>query len=102
MTILGIDVSKAKLDVCLLRENDTTVETCFENNVEGFAQLQHWLTKQVTAPIPACLEATGAYSEAIATYLYQQGHTVSVVNPARIKAYAASQLRRNKTDKLDA
>jgi len=38
----------------------------------------------------------------LAVYLYQGGHDVSVVNPARIKAYAARRLRRNKTDKADA
>jgi len=32
----------------------------------------------------------------------ERGHQVSVVNPARIKAYAHSQLTRNKTDQLDA
>jgi transposase len=34
--------------------------------------------------------------------MYQHGYTVSVVNPSRIKAYAKSQMRRNKTDTLDA
>jgi transposase len=48
------------------------------------------------------MEATGSYYELVADFLHEQGVTVSVVNPARIKAYAASQLSRNKTDKLDA
>jgi transposase len=38
----------------------------------------------------------------VARYLYEAGYRVSVVNPARIKGYADSQLQRNKTDKLDA
>jgi transposase len=48
------------------------------------------------------LEATGTYSEAPALALYQAGHIVSVVNPAAIKAFAASRLSRIKTDKVDA
>jgi transposase len=48
------------------------------------------------------LEATGAYGEALAEYLYQAGYRLSVVNPARIKGYGLAQLARNKTDKLDA
>jgi transposase len=52
--------------------------------------------------VHVCLEATGSYGEAVAAYLHHQGYTVSVVNPARIKGYAASQMLRNKTDKLDA
>jgi transposase len=38
----------------------------------------------------------------ISLTLYQAGHLVSVVNPARIAAYANSQLARNKTDAVDA
>jgi len=48
------------------------------------------------------MEATGAYGEALATYLCDAGHVVSVVNPAIIKAYAESHLSRAKTDKADA
>ena len=50
----------------------------------------------------ACLEATGQYGEAVAEYLFECGHQVSVVNPARIKRYGESKLHRNKTDKADA
>lgn len=38
----------------------------------------------------------------LAMYLHTAEHCVSVVNPARIKAYAQSQLARNKTDRYDA
>jgi len=48
------------------------------------------------------MEATGQYGDGVAEYLYQHGQQVSVVNPARIKHYGNSQLRRNKTDKADA
>jgi transposase len=34
--------------------------------------------------------------------LYERDYPVSVVNPARVKAYADSQLQRNKTDRQDA
>jgi transposase len=49
-----------------------------------------------------CLEATGQYGDGVAEYLHEKGCMVSVVNPARIKHYACSKLRRNKTDKADA
>jgi transposase len=52
--------------------------------------------------VHACLEATGAYGDALAVYLHEQAHTVSVVNPAAIKAYAQSHLSRTKTDRVDA
>ena len=52
--------------------------------------------------VHACLEATGTYSEALAIYLYDSNHLVSLVNPAAIKAYAGAELSRTKTDKVDA
>ncbi len=48
------------------------------------------------------MEATGQYGDAVAAFLYAAGCTVSVVNPARIKAFAASRLSRQKTDQTDA
>jgi transposase len=99
--ILGIDVSKDKLDVALLQE-EHCLHKVITNNPKGFEQLGHWLKNRKTGEVHACLEATGQYGDAVARYLYQEGHQVSVVNPARIKAYATSQLSRNKTDKSDA
>src|SRR4030066_1268485 len=48
------------------------------------------------------MEATGIYWEAVAEYLAAQGMTVSVVNPAQIKAFGASRMVRTNTDKVDA
>jgi transposase len=48
------------------------------------------------------MEATGNWGLDLADFLHAQGMRVSVVNPARIKAYGASELARNKTDQLDA
>ena len=99
--VLGIDISKDKLDVDLL-VNGKHMHNVFDNQAQGHQQLVQWVKKQGLATVHACMEATGKYGEAIAEYLYAQGFSVSVVNPARIKAYGQSQLRRNKTDKADA
>jgi transposase len=48
------------------------------------------------------MEATNSYGFALAHFLTAQGYKVSVVNPKQIKAFAESDLKRNKTDKLDA
>ena len=61
-----------------------------------------WLLKHGGKGCAVCLETTGRYGEAVAEALYAAGFRVSVVNPARIRGYADAQLRRNKTDKLDA
>ena len=102
MVIVGIDVAKEQIDVCLLRMDNQTDHQTFANTRKGIRQLQSWMKPNPTSSIHICLEATGVYGELLAETLYQNGYRVSVVNPARIKAYARSQLRRNKTDKLDA
>lgn len=99
---LGIDVSKQWLDVALLREGLPTEKGHFDNNDKGFRQLQHFLKKRKVKALHACLEATGYYGMGIALFLHQAEYVVSVVNPARIKAYAESQLSRTKTDAADA
>jgi transposase len=48
------------------------------------------------------MEATGVYWEAVAEVLAAHGMTVSVINPAQIKAFGASRMVRTKTDKVDA
>jgi transposase len=98
---LGLDISKDSfhLELCL---NNKLRHRRFANRKEGFAELSVWLAKQKAPLVHACLEATGPYSEALALYLHQQGHTVSVVNPAQIKAFGQSELLRNKDDRPDA
>lgn len=101
-SVLGIDVSKAKVDVALVITEQKPKSNSFDNNKVGFGKLQRWLQKQSQAPVSVCMEATGRYSEAIAEYLHAQGHRVSVVNPSRLHAYGRSKLSRSKTDKADA
>ncbi len=48
------------------------------------------------------MEATGPYSEILATSLVLGGWQVGVVNPARIKGFSQGELARNKTDRADA
>lgn len=101
-SILGIDISKLKFDVALLLENGKFKHKVLPNTEAGFRQLSAWLSKQKVERVHACLEATGTYGEALATDLSDAGHVVSIVNPAMIKAYAASHLSRTKTDRADA
>jgi transposase len=99
---LGIDVSKLKFDARLSHGGGKFRHRVFPNAPAGFAQLSAWLMKHTAARVHACLEATGAYGEALSTYLDEAGHVVSVINPAAIKAYGESHLSRAKTDKADA
>jgi len=100
--ILGIDVSKDKVDVALFDGKQAMGSGLFANTQAGFKKLNKWLNNKGAGEVWVCLEATGRYGEGLAEYFYEAGHQVSMVNPARIKKYAESQLRRNKTDQIDA
>jgi transposase len=100
--ILGIDISKAKFDVALMVAGKVKKTHVFENAPEGFQALSTWLLKQDIASASACMEATGCYGDELATWLYDQGYVVSVVNPAQINSFSGAQLKRAKTDKADA
>ena len=102
LPILGIDISKAKFDVALLVGSKVKKTRVFDNHLTGFKALSLWLIKHDITHLQACMEATGSYGDALATYLYDQGFEVSVVNPAQIKSFSGAQLMRAKTDKADA
>lgn len=102
LSIIGIDISKLKFDVCLILQTGKFRHKVFPNTAVGFSQLSAWLLKQKLQRVHACMEATGTYAEPLALYLHEAGQIVSVVNPAKIKAYAQSHLSRTKTDKVDA
>jgi transposase len=100
--IVGIDVSKLKLDVCLII-NDKPKFNIFQNTSEGFPKLLTWINlkcQDFEKPV-FCMEATGSYMEEIAEFLYDNGFGVSIVNPLLIKKKNA-KLHSNKTDKADA
>jgi len=98
---LGIDISKERFDAALFG-NEKYLVADFENSKSGFKKLFNWLKKHKAKQCPACMEATGRYGEQLAEALHAKGHAVSVINPAAIKRYAESRMRRNKTDREDA
>jgi transposase len=100
--VLGIDIAKVKFDVALLRSDGKLRRKSCPNTPAGFAELTQWLGRQGAPLVHAALEATGTYGDALAHYLHDAGHVVSVLNPAVTHAFAASQLARAKTDRIDA
>lgn len=98
---IGVDIAKATFDVALYQDGRYQLGH-FANDQAGFKKLSKWLKKRQAVGCHVCIEATGRYGYGLALFLHEAGYRVSVVNPARIKAYADSQLKRNKTDTEDA
>jgi len=100
--VLGIDVGKSKLHVCLLLPLGKSRAKSIDNTSCGHTELLDWLQQQQAGTVHACMESTGIYGNEVAEVLYAHGHTVSIVNPARVKGFATSEMVRTKTDKVDA
>lgn len=103
LPVLGIDVSKAKLHLALLENAARRAKRkVVSNDSAGYQELSKWLRQQGVNQVHGCLEATNTYGTGVATYLHQQGHRVSVINPLRMSGFAQSELQRSKTDGADA
>jgi transposase len=94
---VGIDVSKARLDVSLLPSGQTL---SVDNSDAGVAQLLATLSQHTVAMV--LLEATGRYERRCAATLLEAGFKVAVVNPRQARDFARALGRLAKTDKIDA
>ena len=76
----------------------------FRNSEAGIRALGNWAHTQAQGMgVQFCMEATGVYGRTVAVRLLKGRYgDVSIVNPAQITAYARAQLRRTKTDGVDA
>lgn len=95
----GVDISAEWFDVAMPQ---IKLKERFDNNAAGFKLLQKQFKKHGITKARICMEATGLYFEKLAEFLHANGHEVVVVNPQCIKSFARSELRRAKSDPLDA
>jgi len=95
---VGIDVSKARLDVCIVAET----QACFsvDNSAAGVAELVSRL--RLIAVTRIVIESTGRYSRLVAAELCAASMPVCVVNPRQARDFAKSLGRLAKTDAIDA
>jgi len=94
---VGIDVSKDRLDVCVLPSGETFAVS---SDGEGLALLADRLL--VLHPASVAMEATGGFEVVAAGVLASAGLPVVVVNPAQVRSFAHALGRRAKTDPIDA
>lgn len=103
MISVGIDVSKGKSTVCLLKPYGEIVSSPFEvRHTEGELKGLAQMILRMDDEIRVVMEATGIYHLPVLTYLQGEGIFVAVINPYEMKEYANRGLRRVKTDKQDA
>jgi transposase len=96
-TVVGIDVSKDRLDVHVHPLGDSFA---VPRNAEGLDAL---IAKIAPLGVGAvAVEATGGFEVVVAASLGAVGLPVIVVNPAQVRAFAQALGKRAKTDPIDA
>jgi transposase len=103
MNAVGIDVSKSKSMVAIIRPLGEIVASPFEikHTTSDVSSLVD-LIKSVEGESRIVMENTGRYYEALAHQLSDAGFFVSAVNPKLIKDFENDSLRKVKSDKADA
>lgn len=103
MISIGIDISKEKSTVCMLRPYGEIVEEPYDVNHDEESLnnlIQH--IKSFDEDVKVVLEATGGYHQVVVTKLLEAEIFTVVVNPYIMKKYCAATLRKAKTDKIDS
>lgn len=96
-TVVGIDVAKDRLDVCVRPSGESLIVARTGAGIEDLAERLKKLAPRVVA-----IEATGGFETVVAAGLAASGLPVVVVNPAQVRAFARALGKRAKTDPIDA
>ncbi|MCL2798604.1 MAG: IS110 family transposase [Firmicutes bacterium] len=103
MNAVGIDVSKGKSKVAIIRSFGEVVAKPFDimHFPDQLAELAEYI-HSLEGESRVVMEHTGKYSEPIANFLCGAGIFVCMVNAKLIHDYGGDTIRRDKTDKVDA
>lgn len=103
MNAIGIDVSKGKSTVAVLRPFGEVVASPYDviHTDSDLRKLSDFI-KSLPGESKVVMEYTGTYFEPIAQFLHNEGIFVSVVNALLIHDYGGNSIRKVKTDKKDA
>lgn len=106
MAFLGLDVSKEKIDCCLLLPSlsKKPKRTVIKQSSQGYEQLHSWLTDNSVSleGLTTVLEPTGVYSHQIVRWLYNQKASVCVVQPTQARNFARYHKMNSKNDAIDS
>ena len=104
MISVGIDISKGKSTVCILKPYGEIVCSPFEvQHTDKELNSLHDLLSKIDGEIRIVMEATGIYHLPILSYLQDKKYFVSVINPYVMKKFSKdNNIRGAKTDRLDS
>jgi transposase len=95
--ICGVDVSKARLDVCI---EPGAIFGSFDNDAAGTAELAAFCRQHQAELV--VMEATGGYERLAFLSLWEAGLPCGMTNPRSVRRYAEAMGILEKTDRIDA
>lgn len=103
MISVGIDISKGKSTVCILKPCGEVIKPPYEiehtaDELDNLVLLINSFDEEARV----VMEATGHYHLPVATYLSSHKIFVCCINALRMKKFCSQSIRRAKTDKIDA
>ncbi len=103
---VGIDVSKASLDVAYWKQDKAVFQGKYPNSKKGFRIIAQNIKLKCqetgATTVFAVMEPTGGYEQPFARFAIQKKWQVSLPNPHRVKQWAGAMGIRAKTDRHDA
>lgn len=103
MTSVGIDASKGKSTVCILKTyGEVIVEPYEVQHTEPELRVLVYRIKSIEREVRIVMEVTGAYHLPLLSGFKDAGFFVIVINPLVMKRYASTAIRKGKTDKMAA
>ena len=103
-TVLGVDVSKATLELCLLKglNEQVLLQRSLPNTQEAIEAFLPTLAPEAPASVCIALEPTGPYWYALANTAWAQGYRVVSVPTKETSKFLQARSERAKTDRIDA
>lgn len=103
MISVGMDVSKGKSTVCIMKPGGEVLRKPFElthtkEDIRTFAEF----IRSLNDDVKFVMESTGHYHCPVAYSLHDEGFFVCVVNPYRMMRFCSQNIRRAKTDRIDS
>jgi len=98
---IGVDVSKAKLDIYVPAKKEGLRPTAVEvdNNITGFRNLRDMAKKSMAV---VCVEPTGGYELELIAFMHKFDVPVAYADALRVRQFAKAEGNLSKNDSIDA
>ena len=103
MISVGVDVSKGKSTICILKPYGEIISSPFQvNHTETELSEVATMLLRFNEEVRIVMESTGNYHHPILKFFLEKGLFVSVINSLVMHKYVTCSLRAAKTDKIDS